>query len=55
MIAGSVMGYFSDGELFQGMYGLDFSVFHDPLSTFCPMLSSEDALQLCPCSYMLTI
>ena len=57
-IASSVMGFFSDGELFHGVYGLDASAFQCPLSIFCPLLPSEvahrsgEALQLCPCSYM---
>ena len=39
--------FFSSGEIFYGMCGIDISVFHCHLSMFSPMLSSEEAPALC--------
>ena len=46
-IPGPASGFFSNWELFHGMYGLGVSVLHCPLSRFCPVLYSEKAIVLC--------
>ena len=40
---GSAVGFLSNGELIQGMYGPGVFMFQFPLSMFCPVLPSEGA------------
>ena len=40
-IPDSAVGFFSNRELFHGIYGVAFSAFHSPLFMFYPVLSSE--------------
>ena len=46
-IPGSVLGFFSSGELFNDVYGSGFSGFQCPIFVFRPVLSPEKAPALC--------
>ena len=54
-VPGSAFKYFSSGELFHDMYGLDVSVVQFPLSMFCPVLSSKDIPELCEGSIIVSL